>query len=345
MTLPPIIPGDPNPTGSSVVQRMQQFKADLVARDADTIYHMAQRWASLEGALEANIQLLILELKEMQAAGLAFTIQDVYRLERYQKLLVQMQVEMASYNLWAGEYIADNQRRMAVLGINNATELIQISLLEIGSQAFFDKLPIEAVELMIGNAGKGGPVYTLLQDAYPLAADQMTDALIRNVALGIGPGVTATEMMAGVAGGLNHALTVARTEQLRVYREASRQQYVLSGAVRGYKRMASRSGNTCALCLILDGEIYPTSDLMSVHPNDRCAMVPLVKGVKDPEWESGIDWLTKQDPALQQQILGKGTHELWEKGDLDLMDLVNKTEHEIWGPSLKRVPLRDLVNA
>ena len=113
MTLPPILPGDPNPTGSTVVQRMQQFKADLNARDADTIFHMGQRWAQLEGALEANIQLLISELQELQAAGLAFNIQDVYRLRRYQKLLAQMQVEMTYYNLWVAEYIVENQRKMA----------------------------------------------------------------------------------------------------------------------------------------------------------------------------------------------------------------------------------------
>ena len=344
MTLPPIISGDPNPTGSTVVQRMLQFKADLVARDADTIFQMGQRWAQLEGALEANIQLLVLELQEMQAAGLAFNIQDVYRLQRYQKLLAQMQVEMSSYNLWTAEYIAVNQQNLAVLGINNAAEAIQLSLLEVGSRAFFDKLPVEAVELMIGNAGKGGPVYVLLQEAYPEAVDQMTDALIRNVALGLGPKVTANEMMNGVAGGLNHALTVARTEIMRVYREASRQQYELSGAVRGYKRLASRSSNTCALCLALDGEIYPNEELMSVHPNDRCIMIPLVRGVPDPQWELGADWLAKQDPAIQQHVLGPGAQELWANGDIGLMDLVNKYEHDIWGPSLGRVPLRDLVS-
>ena len=344
MTLPPILPGDPNPTGSIVVQRMKQFKDDLVARDADTILQLGQRWARLEGALEANIQLLVLELQELQAAGLAFNIQDVYRLNRYQKLLAQMQVEMTYYNLWVAEYVVENQRKMAVLGINNATELIQLSLLEggLGAGAFFDKLPVEAIELMIGNAGKGGPVYALLQEAYPLAVDQMTDALIRNVALGLGPRVTAEQMMNGVAGGLNHALTVARTEQLRVYREASRQQYEISGAVQKYMRFASKSGNTCALCLALDREIYLSKDLMYVHPNDRCTMIPIVNGVKPPGWESGEDWLKRQDPELQQKILGKKAQELWSNGDIELMDLVKKTEHDIWGPSLQRRNLDDL---
>lgn len=342
MVLPPVITGDPNPTNSIVVQRMLEFKKDLIARDADTILQMGTSWIQLEDALEANIQLLVMELQEMKVAGEAINLQRVYKLQRYQKLLAQTRTEMSSYNLWAANYITDNQMTYGVLGINNASNLLQLSLLEAGSAAFFDKVPVSAVELMVGVAGDGGPIYTLLQEAYPLAVDNMTNILIQNVALGIPPMETAKAMMVGIEGALTHALTVARTEQLRVYREASRQQYESSGAVRGYKRFASKSGNTCALCIALDGEIYPTDELMSVHPNDRCIMIPLVRGASDPTWESGEAWLKRQDPEMQQHILGPGALERWNKGDIELIDLVNKTEHPIWGPSLQRVPLKDL---
>ena len=55
-----MFPTDPNPTQSIVVARMLEFKADLVARDAATILTMGKRWMQLEGALEANIGLLVL---------------------------------------------------------------------------------------------------------------------------------------------------------------------------------------------------------------------------------------------------------------------------------------------
>ena len=220
--------------------------------------------------------------------------------------------------------------------------MLALTLLEGGSAAFFDRLPVSAVQYLVGNAGQGGPVYELLESKYPEAVVTMTDALIQNVALGIGPRQTAKAMIEGLQISLDYALLVARTEQLRVYREASRAQYDSSEATRGYKRFASKSGNTCAVCLALDGEVYKTSELMSVHPHDRCTMIPLVKGVPDPEWESGEDWLKKQDPEMQEQILGKKATELWNNGDIELMDLVNKYEHPIWGPSLGRTPLKDL---
>lgn len=328
---------------AAVVVRMREFQQAITAMDADTILAMGEQWVYLEQSLEANITALALEIAEM---GEEVTQASIYKMRRYKTLLAQIHDEMGKYDQWALEYIAERQQQMGVLGISHSAELINLSLLEGGygvSGIFFDRLPVDAIQLIVGNVGPGGPVHTLLQDNYPMAVDQMTNALIKNVAMGIPPGQTAKEMMNGVAGGLNHALTVARTEQLRVYREASRQQYEASGAVTGYMRMASKSGNTCIICLMLDGEIYPTSDLMSVHPNDRCAMIPIVRGVKPPEWERGKDWLMRQDEDLQKKIIGPGAWQMWQDGDIELMDLVNKTTHPTWGPSLQRVPLKDLV--
>ena len=326
---------------SAVAQRMREFQKGLVAWDADTIYQMGNQWLRLEYALEANIQLLAMELAEL---GEEINLASVYRHRRYQKLLSQMRYEMKLYNHWAADFVAGNQKKLGVLGIDNGAELIQLALLEggMGVGTFFDRLPVSAIELMVGTAGDGGPIYTLLQEAYPTAVEQMTNVLIQNVALGIGPGETAKAMMNGVAGGLNHALTVARTEQLRVYREASRQQYEKSGAVQRYMRFASKSGNTCALCLALDGEIVLSKEALHVHPNCRCVPIPIVNGVDPPKWETGSEWLKKQDTGLQQKILGKGAYEMWAKGDIELMDLVNKVEHPIWGPSLKRNTLESL---
>ena len=45
---------------------------------------------------------------------------------------------------------------------------------------------------------------------------------------------------------------------------------------------------------------------------------------------------------MREQILGKGASEMLDAGDIELKDLVQKTDHEIWGPSLQRTPLRDL---
>jgi hypothetical protein len=82
---------------------------------------------------------------------------------------------------------------------------------------------------------------------------------------------------------------------------------------------------------------------MHVHPNDRCTMVPVVAGMPPIEWETGEEWLKKQDPEVREQILGKGAFEMLDAGKIELKDLAQKVEHETWGPSLQRTPLSELT--
>lgn len=330
---------------SVVVKRMLEHKKDLIARDANTIMHMGERWMRLEGALEANIQLLATELLEAADAGKTVARTTLFENRRYQKLVAQMADELASYNSWAADFVAENQRTMGKLGIGHAAEAVELSLMESGQVGvYFDRLPISAVETMIGVAGEGGPVEALLSQAYPAAVDHMTDTLVKNTLLGINPRQTAREMMDGIASeSLNHGLTVARTEQLRVYREAGRRQYESSGLVESYRRLSAKNTETCPVCLSLDGEVYPTDELMHVHPNDRCAMVPNVEGAPPVEWETGEEWLRKQDPEVRQSVLGQGASDKWDAGEIELQDLAQKVDHPVWGPSLQRTPLQDLA--
>jgi SPP1 gp7 family putative phage head morphogenesis protein len=256
-----------------------------------------------------------------------------------------MRDEITEYNIWADEFIGENQLSYGKLGIEHSTDALQGVLMEGGEGvgAFFDRLPVSAVENMVGVAGDGGPIQVLLEKAYPEAVDRMTDILVKNTALGINPRQTAREMIDGTAEALTHSLTVARTEQLRVYREASRQQYESSGLVESYRRLCAKNADTCALCFALDGEVYPTSELMHVHPNDRCTMVPNVTGMPQVQWETGEDWLKKQDPEIREKVLGKSASDMWDDGVIELQDLVTKTVHPDWGPSLQRTPLKDIA--
>ena len=332
------------PEESAVIRRMRLHKLDLLARDGDTLLHMGNRWLMLENAIEANVQILALNALEAAEAGEAVSLGAIFKKERYQKLVAQIRDELTDYNEWADVFITQNQRNLGKLGIEHAADALQGTLMEGGEAGmFFDKLPVSAIENMVGIAGDGGPLQTLLQKAYPQAVDRMTDVLIKNTALGINPRQTAREMIEGTAEALNHSLTVARTEQLRVYREASRQQYETSGLVTEYKRLSAKNANTCPVCLALDGEVYPTNELMHVHPNCRCTMVPVVAGMPKIEWESGEDWLKKQDPEVREKILGKGASEMLDAGDIELKDLAQKVEHETWGPSLQRTPLSELT--
>jgi len=338
------LPLPPAPDTSVVVRRLREHKQLLIAQDAETMIVMAEHWHQLENTLEAQISLLAREISEMRASGEVVGVNRLLKMDRYQKLLVQLNAEMGIYNEWAINEIAVRQELLGRLGVEHSVNAIQLSYFEagMGIGIEFNRLPVLAVENMVRMAGPGGPLGDLLQEAYPASAERMTNALIEGVALGYPPGETARHMMDGMAEGLNRITTIARTEQLRVYREASRQQYEASGAVPEYERLAARLPNTCMACIALDGTIYHTSELMEVHPNDRCTMIPHVSGVAPPERELAGTWFARQDPSLQKQMMGPGKFALYEQGTIGLQDLVQRSVHPIWGPSIGITNLADL---
>jgi SPP1 gp7 family putative phage head morphogenesis protein len=203
---------------------------------------------------------------------------------------------------------------------------------------------------MVGMAGDGQPLGELLKQrmlvdeiGLPLPGvwDRLTTTLVEGTALGWNPVKTARLMRDGLAGGLQKALVIARTEQLRVYRESTRATYDESGIVTGHKRVCAHDMRVCPACLADDGTIYPVDVAIPDHPNGRCTSVPVLRGEEAPTWTAGEDWLKLQNEDTQRSILG-GHYDGWNAGDFRLADTLRRTEHKVWGPGLAVKPLKDL---
>lgn len=323
-----------------VVRLAREWKAGLLAREQAQMREMAQRWLQVERALEAQIALLAREVAEAREAGRAVTPERLPRMERYQRLLVQVQREAGEYAAWAERLTTSEQRALARLGAEHAAQATAASA-EGVIGAYFDRLPVAAVEAMAGLAGDGSPLARLFVEIAPEAAQGLTQALVRGVALGQHPSVVARAMAEGASLGLTRALTIARTEQLRAYRTASLMQYEASGLVRAYKRLAARDGRTCAGCLAADGREYPLSVAFAAHPNCRCALVPVVRGVAEPTWQSASEWLAEQPRPVQEGILGRGRWEAYRDGT-PLSRMATTRENATWGAAIVPTPVGEL---
>jgi hypothetical protein len=135
-------------------------------------------------------------------------------------------------------------------------------------------------------------------------------------------------------------LTIARTEQLRAYREAARSQYQESGLVKSYKRIAAL--DACMACIALDGETYDVEELLEVHPNDRCGMIPVVEGLPEIQYESAADRFAELPEDEQRERMGDGAYDLWNSGQISLNDFAVHSESDDWGPSIQTATLADL---
>ena len=326
-----------------VVRQLRETRERLLLQEASQMQDMARRWLQVEDALEAQFSAISQQMAALKADGRELTQAQLFRQERYRSLLVQARREIDGYVTWADDLITQRQGHLAMVGLDEAALAIDNSY-TVQMVGNFTRLPVSAVENMIGLAGNGSPLRSLLIQASPDAINAITKTLITNTALGKNPRETARQMAKSSEIGLQRSLVIARTEQLRVFREASRQQYIASGVVRGYRRMAAHNGRTCAACLALDGQFYPLDTPLADHPSGRCCLVPAVKGVSGPQWQSGEDWLRDQPEAIQRETLGAGHYDLWKAG-MPLEDMVHVSYDPVWGESVGVKPLKALADA
>ncbi len=346
----PLPPTPPLPDPSQVVRTARGFKDALLAREAAQVQQMTNAWLVVEGSLEGAIGGVIAEIEALTTAGETVTRARILRLERYQSLITQVRNELVRYvDNFAAPLITSGQSEVAAFGLVDAAEATQISFISSGSIGpVFNRLPVGATEFMAGVAGDGSPLIDLLRRRVvndPEAIIRITDTLVEATALGFNPAKTARLIKDDLAGGLNNALQIARSEQLRVYRESSRLQYQESGVVEAYKRLSAKDERVCPACLMADGMIVRLESEFAEHTQGRCSLVPVVIGVDTPEWETGREWFETQPEDVQRQILGPGRFDAWQAGEFELSDLITRRSDPVWGDSLVPTPLKDLIDA
>lgn len=328
---------------SAVIDAMSQYRLALDAADRAASTRMAAAWLDATRSLDGEIARLAMEMTNVAAAGRPVRIWHVQRMERYQSLMRQVGVQMREFAPVAVDEMTQAQALMARLGIEHGEQLIAMQLPGIGAQ--FDRLPVAAVQNMVGNAGDGTPLGQLLRESWGQQAPDVAGALVRGTALGWSPDRIARAMRAAVDVGLERALVISRTEVARVYRESSRQSYIKSNVCNGYRRIASKSARTCMACIMSDGQFYELTVPFEEHVQGRCTSVPVVRNAAPIVFETGPQWFMRQDAATQRAMMGPGRFNAWQAGKFKLPDLVTVHHDDVWGNSLQVTPLRELIGA
>lgn len=312
---------------SKIIDDVKKYQAGLLNAESKQFAEMGKRWLEMEQILEGQFMALALEVEQLRLKGKIPSASQVLKLERFKSLLGQAQSETDKYARYASDLIVDRRLEIAKESWQKAGEQVGVS---------FNRMPAKTFEVMSGMMSDGSTLREYLAGVYGEAVDGMALALGKAVTQGWNPVKTARAMRDGLALGYERALRVARTEQLRSMREATRMAYEQSGIVGYYKRVAAKSERTCIACLLEDGKKYPVSVAFAEHPQGRCSMVPCVDGEDDPTWETGEQWFLKQPEAVQMGILGPGVFEKW-KGGVGLRDLVSYHEDGKWGVYWKPV--------
>lgn len=183
--------------------------------------------------------------------------------------------------------------------------------------------------------------------------------LVRGVAAGSNPRETARRMVARTEGrfngGLNRALTIARTETLDAHRNAALVgREPAADVLAGWRWSASLDRRVCPACLARHGTFHPSTEPGPLgHPNCRCAAIPETKpwaelGFTDiPEPPSLLPdsraWFDGLPDDEQAAIMGRGRLDLLRSGQVGWDELATLRHSEGWRDSWQVTPLRRLT--
>lgn len=206
------------------------------------------------------------------------------------------------------------------------------------------------VERLVGNTADGRPLGELLRGFSVAARDRVTNALVVGIVSGHGPRKTAAAVRAALDVDAARALTIARTETLRVYRESRIDSMRQSRVVEEWTWVSVLGPRTCPMCYAMHGSVHPVTEPFGSHPNCRCA--PVAKTISwaalgidapdtSPYIEPGPRVFARLPAAEKTRILGPGGHDLYQRG-VPLERFAART-HGPYGLGLRRVPNRDLA--
>lgn len=324
---------------AEVYRQGDQFRADLLAGERQAARRLVGAYAGVQERIQAEIADLLARRAEAEKRGEDLRGWEL-RENRLRVLQAQVEREVRTFADRAEGVITAEQASAARAGADNAQALLQAAAGE-GVGLDFARLPRPALERLVGYTADGAPLARLLAPLGLDAAERVGAGLVRGLAVGKGPAAIARDIRDALGGNLARALTIARTETLRAYREATRGTFQEnSDIVTGWRWRSARSERTCPACWAMDGREFPLDEPMPSHPNCRCYQVPVFKSLPGLPAErdtgrapTGAEAFEALKPAQQREVLGPH-YQAYADGEYSLADFARVKRSSVWGASV-----------
>lgn len=320
----------------------KKFRLELLARDRDAIVALINEYGIVWREIRRQIVDFLGRFTEVDDKNLSLA--QLFQVNRLRAL--EDQVKTQIHNLLASteSRIIAGQSELISLSLEHANELASIAVEnEIGISVLFAKLPTSAIVDLVGFLSDGSPLHELFSRLGDEFNREVRKSLIVGVATGQHPIEVAKNIRSIFGRDLSYALTVARTEMLRAYRESSRRFFEANqNVIKGWIWHSATNARTCAFCWSMHGTFHPVDELMATHPRCRCTLIPStrsfkeirIRSVKDqkPVIIDGPKLFDKLPSDMQRQILGRSKFLAYQDGAISLEDLRGFRRDPRWGP-------------
>jgi len=315
------------PDPSPVLEYAEQARARLLSGERSRAARLINIYGQAYQRLQAHVERLQSKMIAESETG-QLTKRQIQGMDAYKELLRQIKVEIDRFGQYAGEEMSQAARDAIENAQRDALREIQLSLprLAEGIRKAWRILPAQAVETLLGMTEPGSPLRDNMEiELGPGVAEQVSDRLLENVALGKNPRTTAAAVRREMGVGLTWALRTFRTAQLWSYRVAKHSAWAENPRLyKGWVWHAKLDSSTCAACITLNGTRHGPDEILNDHHNGRCSPLPItptysellgvdIEGDVPPALQipSGADWFDKQSASVQREILGKAGYRAW----------------------------------
>lgn len=314
---------------STVADVADKFRAELLAGDRAAADRIIARYGQAWLGIRNQLGVLTVQMEEALARGEVVNPSWLYRQERLANVLRVTEREIALAARSASVTAQAAQAEAVEAAMAQAPRLLSEVSSDLIGYTFGEINPDVALQ-MVGHTANGSPLADLFAPLGPDASRTVEQKLVEGVLLGRNPRAIAPGIRDALGGNLHRALTIARTEALRAYRETSRMTYEANADVlEGWVWSCATTTRTCAVCWAMNGTLHPLSESLGSHPSCRCAMLPHRFGRRRPPL--GEDQFSRLPERDQFAILGPGKFDAYKRGDLRLGDLVERVDDPRWG--------------
>lgn len=328
---------------------VDQLRLDLATVTDQQARDLVQAWVNAWNEVSPDLSAVLLE---MLTAGDKVTRAQVLRSERLRKVLAVIRDQLDQITADGRIRIVGDLDRVLDIAGGAQASVIDSQLPPQARQLVdlqaWSRVDPKALEAIVRRSTQ-----QITSRFKPLSreADQaVRRELVRGYAAGANPRQTASRIMARTEGrfngGLQRALTIARTETLDAARAGGhlgRLQH--ADVLDGWEWHCDHGPRTCPACLARDGMLFPLDTPgPDDHPNGRCTAVPRTKSwaelgfdVEEPPSvrSTGAEWFAAQTEEVQRQILGPRRYSAWKAGDYPMSEWGEMRSNDGWRDSLQ----------
>jgi len=327
---------------AAAYEELQTQRSALNAAELAQMERLTDVWTYIVVNLRKDIDKLGTEIAKRVKAGETVSEGALRQMQHYQALMQQATQQASYYAQIVQDDVAQSVIASANAGVEGAVTTTQLAAGEQPLVLAFDQIDIGGVTNLAGLLADGTPIRDILMSRWPETWASIETEMLRGAAKGLSPREIAKSIVDKFGAIMADVLRIVRTENMRAYREATRQTYIQSGVVKQYKRVATKDTRTCVACLALDGRVYPVTQPLVDHPMGRCAMIPIVTGAPAVTWQKGSDWFETLDEADQRAMMGDAKFEAWVDGQFDFEDLAVQLPDSVWGGQLRTATVDEL---